>query len=226
MRHRENQRLERTRAFGLLRRIFRSIGEHFAFAGMIQRPEDIFYLTLEEIEAAIQEGRTAELRSAVDGRRAQYDSFRATAPLPDHFVTNEHPDQGCLSIRAEVNESTVAGKSDRGSADQELQGLGACPGVVERQAVVLERPDSSTKLDGDILVARQTDPGWVVLFPSIGGLIVERGSMLSHSAIVAREMGIPTVVGVRGAFTAIHTGDRVRLDGARGSVEIVPQRGE
>lgn len=225
VRHRENQRLERTRAFGLLRRIFRSIGEHFAGAEMIQRPEDIFYLTLEEIEAAIQEGRTAELRCAVDGRRAQYDSFRAAPPLPDHFVTNEHPDQGCLSIRTEVNESAIAGKFDRASAYQELQGLGACPGVVERQAVVLERPDSSTKLDGEILVARQTDPGWVVLFPSIGGLIVERGSMLSHSAIVAREMRIPTVVGVRGAFTTIHTGDRVRLDGARGSVEIVPQRG-
>ena len=90
---------------------------------------------------------------------------------------------------------------------------------------MLERPDPSVRLDGEILVAPQTDPGWVVLFPSVGGLVVERGSMLSHSAIVAREMGIPAVVGVRGATTAIRTGDRVRLDGAKGTVEILSSGG-
>ncbi|HET9888678.1 MAG TPA: PEP-utilizing enzyme, partial [bacterium] len=112
------------------------------------------------------------------------------------------------------------------NAAAELKGLGACPGVVESRAVVLEKPSSSTKLDGEILVTRQTDPGWVVLFPSIRGLIVERGSMLSHSAIVAREMGIPTVVGVVGATTAIRTGDVVRLDGHQGTVEIISAAGE
>jgi pyruvate,water dikinase len=76
-------------------------------------------------------------------------------------------------------------------------------------------------LNGEILVTRQTDPGWVVLFPGISGLVVERGSMLSHSAIVAREMGIPAVVGVSGAASMIRSGDRLRLDGASGTVEIL-----
>ena len=87
--------------------------------------------------------------------------------------------------------------------------------------MVMPELDPHASLDGAILVAYQTDPGWVILFPAIGGLIVERGSMLSHSAIVAREMGIPAVVGVRGATGAIRTGDVVRLDGGRGTVQVV-----
>jgi pyruvate,water dikinase len=102
-----------------------------------------------------------------------------------------------------------------------LKGLGACPGVIERTAAVLLEPDTAVRLDGEILVTRQTDPGWVVLFPSISGLVVERGSMLSHSAIVAREMGIPAVVGVPGAASRIRTGDLLHLDGSRGTVEIL-----
>ena len=102
-----------------------------------------------------------------------------------------------------------------------LSGLAAYPGLVERPAVVMLQPDTHVCLEGAILVTRQTDPGWVILFPSIAGLIVERGSMLSHSAIVAREMGIPTIVGVRGATHAIGTGDLLRLDAAAGTVQVL-----
>ncbi len=86
---------------------------------------------------------------------------------------------------------------------------------------VVDKPEAGTDLHGEILVAKQTDPGWVILFPSISGLIVEKGSMLSHTAIVAREMGIPAVVGVRQAASLLKTGDRVRLDGAKGEVVVL-----
>lgn len=212
VRNRENQRLERTRAFSLVRQIFRSIGRAFARRGMMGEPEDVFYLTLPEIEAAIRPGAPpSDLRPAVQKRRKEYEEYRNEPPLPDHFKTIGHPETGPYEIQAE------AGAPE----DPGLKGLGACPGVVQARAAVLEKPDRTVRLDGDILVARQTDPGWVVLFPSISGLIVERGSMLSHSAIVAREMGIPAVVGVRGAMAAIQTGDLVKLDGAKGTIEIL-----
>jgi phosphohistidine swiveling domain-containing protein len=81
--------------------------------------------------------------------------------------------------------------------------------------------DPGAQLRGEILVARHTDPGWVLLFPSISGLVVERGSVLSHSAILAREMGIPAIVGVPGATQRIRSGDRLRLDGFRGVIQVL-----
>ncbi|HVO83172.1 MAG TPA: PEP-utilizing enzyme, partial [Syntrophobacteria bacterium] len=71
---------------------------------------------------------------------------------------------------------------------------------------------------GDILVAERTDPGWVMIFPAAAGLLVERGSLLSHSAIVAREMGIPAVVAIEGLTSWLHDGDWVEMDGAKGVV--------
>ena len=117
--------------------------------------------------------------------------------------------------------SLILGAPAAPAGDGQLHGLGACPGVVEAKAIVLLEPDLSVRLSGEILVARQTDPGWVVLFPCIRGLIVERGSMLSHAAIVAREYGIPGVVGTREATERIRDGMRVRVDGDAGEVTLL-----
>jgi pyruvate,water dikinase len=77
---------------------------------------------------------------------------------------------------------------------------------------------------GEILVAQRTDPGWVTMFPAFRGILIERGSVLSHSAIVAREMGIPTIVGVTGLTARVRTGQRVRMDGGKGTVEILSEK--
>jgi pyruvate,water dikinase len=151
------------------------------------------------------------LQSLVNSRKRDYETFHQLQPLPDHLVTFGIPNLG-NPYYPEVNEART---------DSILTGLGACPGIVEAEAIVMLSPDTSTALNGQILVTRQTDPGWVVLFPSIRGLVVERGSMLSHSAIVAREMGIPAVVGVKGAVESIQSGNRLRIDGAKGTVEII-----
>ena len=74
---------------------------------------------------------------------------------------------------------------------------------------------------GDILLTRQTDPGWAALFPLISGLVLERGGLLSHGAILAREYGIPCVVGIRGAAAIARRGQRLRVDGDRGTVDVV-----
>ncbi len=213
IRNRENQRLARTRAYALVRQIFRSIGHYLARLGAIADAEDIFYLEVKEIEAFVDGAATVvNLNELVKLRRAEYQRYRSLPPLADHLVT--HGPASCPG-QLQADELPADGSS------QLLTGLGACPGRVEKPAIVLLEPDSSVKLNGEILVASQTDPGWVVLFPGISGLIVERGSMLSHSAIVAREMGIPAVVGVNNATRIIHTGDRLQLDGSRGTIQII-----
>jgi pyruvate,water dikinase len=92
---------------------------------------------------------------------------------------------------------------------------------VEGLVKVVRSASDDLRLDGEILVTPRTDPGWVPLYPSVSGLLVERGSLLSHSAIVAREMGLPAIVGVAGLCRTLRSGMRVRMDGQAGTVEIL-----
>ncbi len=110
-----------------------------------------------------------------------------------------------------------------GNAEREtsLTGVGCCPGIVSGIAQTIRDPASDTYFAGDILVAERTDPGWVPFFPAFSGILIERGSVLSHSAIVAREMGIPTIVGISGLTQRLKSGQRVKMDGRSGTVEIV-----
>jgi pyruvate,water dikinase len=88
---------------------------------------------------------------------------------------------------------------------------------------VITDPRSDLRIDGEILVSPMTDPGWVFLMVAAGGLVVERGSLLSHTAIIGRELGIPTVVGVANATRRIKDGDLIELDGQAGTVRIVEE---
>ncbi len=85
----------------------------------------------------------------------------------------------------------------------------------------VDDPQSARLEAGEILVAPRTDPGWVMLFAGAAGVLVERGSLLSHSAIVTRELGIPSIVAMPGLCDWLETGDRVRFDGATGRVERI-----
>ena len=103
----------------------------------------------------------------------------------------------------------------------DLRGQGCCPGVVRAPVRVVRDPSSPGELRGHILAAERTDPGWALLFPLVDGLLVQRGSLLSHSAIVARELGIPCVVGIPGLLETLRDGEVVELDGASGTVTRV-----
>jgi len=211
IRNRENQRLARTRAFALVRRMLRQVGRRLAETGVLDDWEDVFYLELDELMGLCDGTATlTDPRALVAARRREYRAFQDGPAPPDRFVT-----------RGPV--ATAHRLADHGGPPEGtgvLRGLAAYPGRVEGPATVMLEPDAAAPLEGRILVTRHTDPGWVILFPAIAGLVVERGSLLSHSAIVAREMGIPTVVGVRNATETIRTGDPVRLDGAAGTVEV------
>jgi pyruvate,water dikinase len=102
-----------------------------------------------------------------------------------------------------------------------LSGVGACGGSITGRAVILNDVTEAERIArGDVLVTRQTDPGWGPIFPLISGLVIERGGMLSHGAIIAREFGIPSVVGVRDATRLISDGARITVDGDLGLVEL------
>jgi len=105
-------------------------------------------------------------------------------------------------------------------ADKTLRGTGCSPGRKTAVAKVVLEPKADLALDGQILVASATDPGWVFLMIAASGLISEKGSVLSHTAIIGRELGIPTVVGVKDATTRIKDGAIVEIDGHAGTVVI------
>ncbi len=215
VKNRENMRFARTRIYGLLRELLRALGQHFAREGVLARAEDVFYLTLDEVWGFIQGTTvTTDLRGLVELRRREFEGYRTDRDrLPDdRFLTFG---MVCHRNRFKARQQAAAPP-----ADGVLKGTGCCPGVVSGPVKVLRSPAEDARLAGEILVAERTDPGWVPLYPSVSGLLIERGSILSHSAIVAREMGLPTIVGIPGLTRFLETGQRVTLDGSAGTVKV------
>ena len=206
---RERLRLHRTRVFGRARMIFRALGSELANRGVLDDTSDIFYLEVKEILGFIEGTTTCtDLASLAAVRRNEIDRFTTADPPDDRFET-----RGSVNLD---NSFRTANVTDRGG--EERSGLGACSGVVRGRVRVVDDPSSARLGPGEILVAEQTDPGWVVLFAGAAAGITARGSLLSHSAIVARELGIPTVVGITGALRWLEDGDRVEVDGRAGTV--------
>ena len=211
VKNRENMRLARTRMFGLYRDVYRAIGRCLKEAGRLDSDRDVFYLTTEEIRA-YHEGRSvnADLGAVARARRLEFEGYEET-DLPHQFLT-----------RGPVYHGNRYAGPDRPPIDGDartLQGTGCYPGVVEAPLRVILSPKDSLDVGGRILCTVRTDPGWAPLFPSSSGILVERGSTLSHSAVVARELGIPAVVGVPGLLDIVSDGEVVRLDGASGRVD-------
>jgi pyruvate,water dikinase len=212
VKNRENTRFARTRIYGVARTIFRSIGEDLAFVGAIENPRDIFWLTIEEV-FGIYNGAlpSYNLPALIELRKSEYEKF---AEEPSSRIVTRGAVYWKNSFQNEV-------KMAEATDEYDLKGLPCSPGIVEGIVKVVIDPSDNLELNGEILVTARTDPGWVPLYPSISGLLVERGSLLSHSAIVAREMGIPAVVSVPGLIKTIKTGMRVRLDGKAGTIKIL-----
>ncbi|OFZ12767.1 MAG: hypothetical protein A2X86_15465 [Bdellovibrionales bacterium GWA2_49_15] len=218
VRNRENTRFCRTRVYGIVRSMFFGMGADFAARNIINTREDIFYLSLEELKGAL-EGHlhTQNLKAVIDLRKSEYASYADTEPL-SRLVTRCMPYWQNTHVPAA--ESPVGG-GDTNLLPNQMKGLGCCPGIVEGVVKVIMGPEDDLTLNGEILVTMRTDPGWIPLYPSISGLLVERGGLLSHSAIVAREMGLPTVVSVIGLTKKLKNGMKVRLNGETGLIEIL-----
>jgi rifampicin phosphotransferase len=213
VRDRENLRFERTRVFGRVRRIFVELGRRLQASGQLAQDRDIFYLTYEEALAFVEgTAVTTSLAELVNLRKKEFEAYQKSSPA-DRFETRGMVYVG-NSFQAPA-EATPPGN--------DLRGIGCCPGVVRGRVRVILDPQSATPEPGEILVARRTDPGWITLLPAAAGLLVEFGSLLSHSAIVAREMGIPSIVAIPDLIKQLETGDLVEMDGSRGTVNIISQ---
>lgn len=219
VKNRENMRLARTRMFGLYRDVYNSLGLRLHEAGRLAQPRDIFYLTVEEL-AAYHEGRAVatDFQALTASRKAEYAAYEA-AELPHHFET----------VGPVYHGNRYEGpRSEAPAFDGSLlKGIGCYPGVVESPVKVILSPRDELSVNGRILVTVRTDPGWAPLFPTTSGILVERGSTLSHSAVVARELGIPAVVGIPNLLAILEDGEQVRMDGGKGTVErLEPLEGE
>lgn len=210
---RERARFQQALLYSRLRRLALRIGACLTARGFLARDTDVFLLTCEELDQLLA-GRAmfpGETRRLVALRSEAHAAFDAMQP-PDAF-----------SAPAGTYPHSAA-PAARGGApvDGDLRGTSVCGGVTRGHARVLQTVAETHQLgDGDVLVTRQTDPGWAPAFVTISGLVLERGGMLSHGAILAREYGIPTIVGVAGATARIRSGDSVEVDADQGHVRVL-----
>jgi pyruvate,water dikinase len=213
VRDRENLRFERTRLFGRVRRLFVEIGRRLFAEGRLADPREIFFLTLDEIFGFV-EGTcvTEDLKSLSQLRRAQFDAYR-TLPTPAERMET----RGAVYLGNQFLAQTTAVPA----AGAQLQGTGCCPGIVRGPVRIITEPRGAQLSQGQILVAERTDPGWIMLFPAAAGILVERGSLLSHSAIVARELGIPAIVSIPNLTRALTDGQWVEMDGSTGRLTFI-----
>ena len=221
VRDRENLRFERTRLFGRVRSIFRELGLRLAADQRLESPDDVFYLETEEVLGLLDAtSSTQDAAALARARREEFARYHNQPAPPDRFVT-----RGPMHRNSKVMTEQPSPRIPVANAQGSCRGTGASPGIVRGLARVVTNPREAHLKPGEILVARQTDPGWVMLFPIASGLLVEKGSLLSHSAIVSRELGLPCIVGLTDICSWLGDGDEVELDGANGTVVLLRRAG-
>lgn len=199
----------------LVRHALAELGRHLANHGLIKRPDDVFFLDLEEACGALRDRGTGDSRKQtlddlVRGRRADREAWSRLRP-PKHL--------GAYPAGYKGDRETSPSEAD---TFRELRGTAASAGSGTGRAVVVMTPDDFGKVrKGDVLVCRSTAPMWTPLFEIVAGLVSEAGGILSHPAVVAREFGLPAVVGVRRATGLIKDGQVINVSGTDGIVRLV-----
>ncbi len=204
---RENMRFARSRLFGFARRLFRRVGELFASKDVLVTASDINYLTVDEVCGYVNGAAVSpDLKRIANARKKDYERFAEQHP-PDRFTTTDLP---------YLNSFKMTESNDTGG--RTLRGIGCSSGYATGTARVILDPDKTIPEGDHILITKSTDPGWVFLMIASKGIVVERGSVLSHTAIIGRELGIPTIVGAANATARIHDGAEIAIDGTTGDI--------
>lgn len=173
-------------------------------AGVIDESEDIYYVTFEELQEVV---RTHKLDyQIISKRKEEYKLYEKLTP--PRVITS----QGEIITGAYKRENLPS---------QAIVGLPVSSGVIEGRARVILNMEKANLSDGDILVTSFTDPSWTPLFVGIKGLVTEVGGLMTHGAVIAREYGLPAVVGVENATRLIKDGQRIRVHGTEGYIEIL-----
>ncbi len=200
MRMRERLRLYRTYLYSVVRNIFLNFGENYRKDGKLENQRDIFYLTKNEVLSGMD-----NFKELVENRKAE-EKIWLEKPTYDRVVF--------------FNGTPLPVKNER-SGDG-LRGTPSGCGNITARVSLMQSPANKLTA-GNIILTKRTDPGWISLFPSASGLIVEHGSMLSHSFVVARELNLPAVVNLKNATELIPDGALVSLDGVSGEVKILEE---
>jgi len=213
-RDREAARSEVARSAWVVRTWVRRAGQ------LTGHGDDLFLLELPEIVDLLR-GDTAPL-AKVPVRQGAYETYRALPPYPALIRGRFDPTRWAADPNRRSDYYDERAQTTK--PDDTITGFPGAAGVVEGIARVLRTPEDAAQLrDGEILVTTVTNIGWTPIFPRAAAIVTDVGAPLSHAAIVARELGIPAVVGCGNATMRLHTGDRIRVDGSHGTVEVLRQ---
>ena len=219
VKNRELLRLRRTYIYSIVRNIFLRMGQNFKEEGIIENARDIFFMEKKEAFDIASFGIVGyeDIRTQIEERKKEYEINKEKECYERMYFYGEVKEENMLPIyaRQEIISQDL----------NTLQGVAGGGRVVEGTVKYVKEPEEAD-IEGYILMAKRTDPGWTVLFPMAKAVIIERGSGLSHSAVIAREMGLTLVVGIRGLTSRVEDGMRVRVDGIKGTVEILEANDE
>lgn len=206
---REDSRFDRVRIKGLSRKLALKLGDYLVASRTIKEKEDLFYLTFDEITSLIHDSYGQHYwQELISLRKRHLDELRSLK-LPDRIVVNSPTSVKNFAIR----------KDAMGS--DSISGIPCSGGQVEAECVVVSDLHTAPSLAGKILVAERTDPSWGYFFVGVKGIIIEKGSMLSHAAIISRELGIPCIINVKHATEIFKTGAKIQMNGDTGEIKVV-----
>ena len=205
---RESPKFFAVRMLFVVRRELLRIGEEFVRAGELEKPDDLIYLTFQEIKAfAAREPR--DWKGLIASRRERFVREQRRRQIPRLLLSD--------------GRAFYEGMNAAGNSSSAIHGSPVSPGSAEGMVRVVLDPRQANLRPGEILVCPGTDPSWTPLFLSAAGLVMEVGGMMTHGAVVAREYGIPAIVGVDQATTRLHTGQRIRINGSSGEILMLDE---
>jgi pyruvate,water dikinase len=206
---RESPKFFIVRLMGILREGLLDSGRELASAGVLARADDIFFMHLNELDE-LARGPSRDWRTMIAGRRAVFQREKLRRQIPRLLLSDGRAFyEGMGEAPVEEGEGVLVGSP-------------VSPGVAEGLVRVVFDPHQTQLSPGEILVCPGTDPAWTPLFLAAAGLVMEVGGLMTHGSVVAREYGIPAVVGVHEATTRLKTGQRIRVDGNTGRVRLLP----
>ena len=207
IKNREISRLNRSRIYGMVREMFRQIGSNLERDNLIDKKDDIFYLKIDEVFNY----ENFNLKELISNRKKDYKIYKLLPSYSRLIFSKTEFDKHHKSI----NSNKIIIDKDK------LEGIPTSNGIVEGEALVIDNILDNYDVKDKILVTKMTDPGWVFLIATAKGVISEKGSILSHTAIISRELKIPSIVGVEDATKIIKTGDYIKMDAYTGKIEII-----
>lgn len=205
---RESPKFLAIQTMGIIRNALLETGTMFVDAGIIKEPDDLFFLYVEELQT-LSEGQERDWINVIDQRRQSYDRERRRKLVP--------------RVLASDGRAFYEGVGVDTDTERSISGSPVSPGVVEGTVRIVLDPHETNLAPGEILVCPGTDPAWTPLFLAASGLITEVGGMMTHGSVVAREYGIPAVVGVHEATIKLSSGQRIRLDGSSGTITLLDE---